>query len=636
MIIHIQDDILKIHALGLLDRLLADKTTKGHIIWATDAYTPLGFLYGRKEEITSGLITGPNPSEIKTRARKAMEQQSSRTRRRGEVFTPRWVCKMMCDHLDQVWSTGKKKNWKQYVDSRRLEITCGEAPYLVSRYDVGTGEMIPIPDRIGLLDRKLRVVNECVQTEEEWLKWAIRAFQGTYGYEFQGDNVLIARVNLLMTFEEYLWERWKRKPLLSEYRKIIRIIVWNIWQMDGLTGTVPYGAAEETYQQTDFFHLLDGATKCTGSYKQPPCRVYNWLDGGSVEFTSLTTGEKRAMKFDFIIGNPPYQDETAGENKGFAPPIYHKFLEGSYQIADVVELIHPARFLFHAGSTPKQWNRQMLEDPHFKVLYYEQDASKVFPNTEIKGGVVITYYDAHKEFGAIEVFTPYPELNQIMHKAAPREERESIISIIYTQICFDLKALYKEHNEYRSIIGSDGRDRRFRNNIFEKVALFSEQKQDKTDVAVLGVIKNKRQWRFFPVRFLDRSHENLAKWKVLVARANGMGMLGEALSTPVIAKPNEGYTQTFIGIGSFDNRTEAENALKYVKTKFARVMLGILKITQDNNRDTWRMVPLQNFTRASDLDWSKSIPEIDQQLYAKYGLDESEIRFVETHAKEME
>lgn len=128
----------------------------------------------------------------------------------------------------------------------------------------------------------------------------------------------------------------------------------------------------------------------------------------------------------------------------------------------------------------------------------------------------------------------------------------------------------------------------------------------------------------------------MAKWKVLVARANGMGMLGEALSTPVIAKPNEGYTQTFIGIGSFDNRTEAENALKYVKTKFARVMLGILKITQDNNRDTWRMVPLQDFTRASDLDWSKSIPEIDQQLYAKYGLDESEIRFIETHAKEME
>ncbi len=211
-----------------------------------------------------------------------------------------------------------------------------------------------------------------------------------------------------------------------------------------------------------------------------------------------------------------------------------------------------------------------------------------------------------------------------------------MVSIIYTQVCFDLKALYKEHDEYRSIIGSDGRDRRFRNNIFEKVALFSEQKQDKTDVAVLGVIKNKRQWRFFPVRFLDRSHENLAKWKVLVARANGMGMLGEALSTPVIAKPNEGYTQTFIGIGSFDNRTEAENALKYVKTKFARVMLGILKITQDNNRDTWRMVPLQDFTRASDLDWSKSIPEIDQQLYAKYGLDESEIRFIETHAKEME
>ena len=149
----------------------------------------------------------------------------------------------------------------------------------------------------------------------------------------------------------------------------------------------------------------------------------------------------------------------------------------------------------------------------------------------------------------------------------------------------------------------------------------------------MGVVKNKRQWCYFSVHFTDTSHENLAKWKVLVVRVNGVGAVGEVLSTPVVAKPNEGYTQTFIGIGAFDSRIEAENALKYVKTKFARTMLGILKITQDNNRDTWRMVPLQDFTPASDIDWQKTIPEIDHQLYAKYSLDEKEIQFIETHVK---
>lgn len=341
------------------------------------------------------------------------------------------------------------------------------------------------------------------------------------------------------------------------------------------------------------------------------------------------------MKFDFVIGNPPYQDETLGENKGYAPPIYHLFLDGAYKVADKVELIHPARFLFNAGSTPKAWNQKMLADPHLKVLYYEQDASKIFINTEIKGGVAITYYDSVRVFDPIEIFSPYTELNTIMHKAAPKEERDSLMSIIYVQNRFNLGELYRAYPEFRTIIGSNGKDKRFRNNIFEKVSLFTEQKQEESDISVLGVIKNKRQWRYFPIQFADTSHENLNKWKVLVVRVNGVGSVGEMLSTPVVAKPNEGYTQTFIGIGAFNSRIEAENTLKYVKTKFARVMLGILKITQDNNRDTWRMVPLQDFTSASDIDWTKSIPEIDQQLYKKYGLDAKEIEFIETHAKEM-
>ena len=154
--------------------------------------------------------------------------------------------------------------------------------------------------------------------------------------------------------------------------------------------------------------------------------------------------------------------------------------------------------------------------------------------------------------------------------------------------------------------------------------------------AVIGVISNKRCWRYISQKYIDTTHENLYKWKVLVVRVNGSGALGEVLSNPIIAAPNEGYTQTFIGIGGFNSKEEAENALKYVKSKFARTMLGTLKITQDNNRDTWKMIPLQDFSSSSDIDWSASISNIDRQLYKKYGLSEEEIYFIDSKVKEME
>ncbi len=651
MIIGIQDEILKIHFVGLLGSLLADKTTKSNILWATDAYQDQGVGYQRDKEITVELITGDKSGIIKNRARKALEQQSERTRRHGEVFTPLWVCEKMNNHIDEIWfgkpdvftKDGqpteqvlfpKRQKWQHYVDERRLEIACGEAPYLVSRYDVATGEVIPIENRIGILDRKLRVVGENTADEAEWLKWTVRAFQATYGYEFQGDNLLIARVNLLMTFEEYLRRRWKRKPTEKEYKTIVNIIAWNLWQMDGLSGTVPYCKAPEEYQQMTLFDWWESEEYQKKAEEQPRCRIYDWRGDRSLEYKEVNMGG-RNMRFRFCIGNPPYQDETLGYNKGFAPPIYHKFLESAYKVADIVELIHPARFLFNAGSTPKAWNEQMLNDPHFKVLYFEQNASKIFSNTEIKGGVVISYHDTKRDFGAIKVFSPYEEMNSIMRKAAPDTEKESLMDIIFIQNKFDLDTLYSEHPEYRKVIGSSGKDKRFRNNIFDKISEFTDEKKSEDDIRVLGVSKNKRQWKFIPARYVEKEHENLYCWKVLVARVNGSGVLGEPLSTPLIVAPNEGYTQTFIGIGAFETPECAENALKYIKSKFARTLLAILKITQDNNRDTWRMVPLQDFTPASDIDWSKSVAEIDQQLYAKYGLDDKEIEFIETHVKEM-
>ncbi|MCI9187891.1 MAG: restriction endonuclease [Oscillospiraceae bacterium] len=635
MILNIQDDILKLQSLGLLDKLLLDKTTGKRIMWATDAYAALGPRYGRNEEITPELITGPNASVIKTRARKELEQKSSRTRQHGEVSTPLWVCRKMCGYADEMWDS--KDRWQKYVDARVLEITCGEAPFLVSRYDVETGEVIPVPDRIGLLDRKLRTVNENAQTEEDWLKWAFRALHATYGYEFQGDNLLIARVNLLMTFEEYLWERWRRKPTFSEYGKLITVIVWNVWQMDGLHGIIPYSTAEEEFQQFNLFEFLDGMSEPDEENKQPRCRVYNWLGGGIVEYSALPTRGKRAMKFDFVIGNPPYQDETLGENKGYAPPIYHLFLDGAYEVADKVELIHPARFLFNAGSTPKSWNQKMLSDPHLKVLHYEQDASRIFANTEIKGGVAITYHDENEDYGAIGTFTPFDELNTIIHKIHYHPSFESLSVIVVTSYAYHFtEAMHKDHPEAASQL-SKGHAYDLKSNVFERIpqVFFDIQPQDgQKYIQILGRKGNDRVYKYIREDYINNVI-NLHKYKIYLPKANGAGALGEVLSPPVLAEPGTGSTETFLSIGAFETEEEAQATLKYIKTKFARIMLGVLKTTQDITPQKWEHVPLQNFAPASDIDWTKSIPEIDQQLYKKYGLDKTEIQFIETHVREM-
>ncbi len=340
------------------------------------------------------------------------------------------------------------------------------------------------------------------------------------------------------------------------------------------------------------------------------------------------------MKFDAIVGNPPYQIMATGDANG-SDPIYHLFIDAACKLGEKVSFIHPARFLFNAGKTPKDWNEKMLNDEHYKVVQYWANSGDVFPTVDIKGGVAVTYWDKNKTFEKIGTFTSYPELNGIKKKAAPTEEINSLMSIMYNQTNFDLDVLLKEHPDYIKGIGSEGKDRRLEKNIFDKIPLFTEEKSNEDDIKILGVIKNKRCYRFIPRKYLDISHENLMKYKVLVPRSNGSGAIGEVLSTPILGEPILGYTRTFLGIGAFDSKEEAENALKYVKTKFARTMLGILKITQDNPIETWRLVPLQDFTSNSDIDWSKSVSEIDKQLYKKYGLSPEEVEFIESKVREM-
>ncbi len=343
------------------------------------------------------------------------------------------------------------------------------------------------------------------------------------------------------------------------------------------------------------------------------------------------------MKFDFVIGNPPYQDETIGDNKGYAPPVYHKFLENAYKIGDVVEMIHPARFLFNAGSTPKQWNEQMLQDPHLKVLYYEQNSSKVFSNTDIKGGIVITYHDKVKNYGSIGTFAIYDELNSIFEKVKDYAGFSSFSNIVVTAYSYRfMDKMHKDHPEAIEQL-SNGHAYDMKSNVFERLPqiFYDEKPQDGAEyIQILGRENNERIYKYVRRDYIN-TVSNLNKYKIFLPKANGIGVLGEVLSAPILCEPMIGATETFLSIGAFEQKNEAEAALKYIKTKFARALLGVLKTTQDITPEKWKCVPLQDFTSSSDINWSVSIPDIDKQLYKKYNLSDEEINFIETKVKEM-
>ena len=338
------------------------------------------------------------------------------------------------------------------------------------------------------------------------------------------------------------------------------------------------------------------------------------------------------MKFDAVVGNPPYQEATEGTVND--KPIYHIFMDSAFNIADKVSFITPARFLFNAGATPTAWNEKILSDEHFKVIYYTSNSTDVFPNVDIKGGITITYRDAKTTFGKIGMYCPFAELNSVKKKVWSIET-ESLSKIILNrgQYRFSDK-VYKEHPEEMMKTS----DRRISTSAFERMPkLFTETKPgDKYEyIQMYGNFNNNRVYRWFRKDYLSPI-DNLYKYKVMFPKANGSGAIGEVLSTPLIGTPLIGYTETYISVGATDSLTEATAILKYIKSKFARALLGILKVTQDNTKKVWEYVPLQDFTEKSDIDWSKSIPEIDKQLYSKYGLSQDEIDFIETKVSAME
>ena len=343
------------------------------------------------------------------------------------------------------------------------------------------------------------------------------------------------------------------------------------------------------------------------------------------------------MKINAIVGNPPYQEEGISTRKA---PVYHLFYDISFRLSDIVTLITPARFLFKAGQTPTEWNEKMLSDSHLKVVDYFQKSTEVFPTVDIKGGVVMILRDMSQYFGQIGFFSPFPELRTIMHKVT------SDLNFSYGQFAniVSSQGIYKFTDEaiteYPRILDVQGKGTgtKITSNSLEnmpEIFLVNNPKDNGSEyIGIIGLNKGNRVQRWINRKFIQ-SIDTLYSYKVLIPEANGTGAIGEVLSTPMIGTPMIGHTDTFLSIGNFSNQSDATNCLKYIKTKFARTMLGTLKATQHNPKNTWANVPLQDFTPSSDMDWSKSIPEIDQQLYAKYHLSNEEIAFIEKMIKPM-
>ena len=647
MTVNIQDDILRLHSMGLLDRLLQDKATKGKILWATDAYSRFGDCYTPGNEIRPQRITGEHSDLIKTRARRAMEQRTARTRQHAEVFTPLWVVKKMNDVADEQWFgrktgfyqlteegkiafTNNQKHWKLYVDARRLEITCGEAPFLATRYDVETGEALPVEERIGLLDRKLRVVSENAADLAEWKTWALRAVQSIYGYELQGDNLLIARVNVLCSVEEHMMHRWKRKPEKAWLDRLCNVVCWNLWQMDGVTGCVPVPpqpteqqlclfAAEPSYEQESLF----GETKEANI----GCRLFDWRGDRSVSYQALREKGSELMKFDFIIGNPPYQDE-AKEGTIQAKPIYNLFVQESKKLADSIALITPSRW-FSGGMGLDSYRAEMLKCNQIKRMYEYANGKECFPMTSISGGVCIFYWD--KNYSG-----PCDFINVVRGIETKRKRYlDEYPVLIRDNHAVDIihkvqDGAFCSMSEIISAISPFGLSTKERGAPTQTNScdykLYSS--------AGVGYLANDK---------VMKGQEYVNQYKVMLSQT-GAEHAGEpskdgtfrVLSSSMrVLVPNEVCTHSYILIGPFKSPELALNAEKYIKTKFVRFLILQAVASIHISKSTFLFVPLQNFSTQSDIKWEAKIEEIDQQLYNRYGLNEDEICFIESKIKEM-
>ena len=633
---------------AVLDTLLKDRSTGKNIIWATDPPEELQTVMYEpvtdRSQITTQQLRLTHYEVVLPRMMKQIDTQQQRTRKKGEVFSPAWVCNKMNNALDadwfrglgaeesagqftvelpQGWQTvetpvqfpvckGRTPAWVQYVQSRRLEVTCGEAPFLASRYDAATGEMIPVPRRIGILDRKLRVVSENAATEDEWRKYATHAVQSTYGYEYQGDNLLLARVNLLLTYAEHLQARWQRKPTKDELQPIANIIAWNVWQMDGLHLSVPGGKPQPEAEQLDLFSMFGAAEP------QPPtvsCKVKNWRKGShgtTQNFETIREGST-SMKFDYVIGNPPYQISDGGAGVS-ATPIYNRFIEAIKTIhPGAICLIIPAKW-YSGGKGLDKFREEMLGDRHISTLVDYSNSLDVFPNVDVAGGVC---YFVWKE--AYNGKCKYTNYRNGKATTAYRDLNEFQTFIRYP-VASEIVKKVKEDGELTldKVVSSR-----------KPFGLATTAKPMKTGDITLRYNGGRGPYKSTEIRV---GTEMIDQWKIIISRltAEHAGQPAKdgkyrVLSTMELLKPGEICSETYLVAGAFDSKEEATNYMDYLKTQFVRFLILQIAMTQQLSKASFAFVPCQDFTRK----WT------DKQLFEKYDLSSEEVNYIQGMIKEM-
>lgn len=623
---------------AVLPLLLADKSTGRNIIWATDPPQALSDTVTDKSEMTPSQLHQLGFEAIQARAGKRADAQQQRTRRRGEVCTPAWVCNKMINALDADWfgredvfnteqpqgwqvregqvgfpaSKGKAPLWQQYIDSLRLEITCGEAPFLASRYDAATGQMIPVQQRIGILDRKLRVVSETVKEEKEWLYWAKRAVQATYGYEYQGDNLLLARTNLLLTFAEHLQARWQRSSTTQELKSTANIIAWNLWQMDGLKRSIPGGKLHPDTEQLDLFSMFGDAEESVPSVS---CKVKNWRKGGhgtTQNFETIQEGST-SMKFDYVIGNPPYQISDGGAGVS-ATPIYNRFIEAIKTThPGAICLIIPAKW-YSGGKGLDKFREEMLGDRHISTLVDYSNSLDVFPNVDVAGGVC---YFVWKE--AYNGKCKYTNYRNGKATTAYRDLNEFQTFIRYP-VASEIVKKVKEDGELTldKVVSSR-----------KPFGLATTAKPMKTGDITLRYNGGRGPYKSTEIRV---GTEMIDQWKIIISRltAEHAGQPAKdgkyrVLSTMELLKPGEICSETYLVAGAFDSKEEATNYMDYLKTQFVRFLILQIAMTQQLSKASFAFVPCQDFTRK----WT------DKQLFEKYDLSSEEVNYIQGMIKEM-
>lgn len=641
-------------ALAELDKnilliLLKDRSTGKNILWATDDYKDLGIGFATDDEITLPAITGAHGNLIKPRALKSKEEQGARTRNMAEVFTPLWICNKQNNLADNAWfgrenvfntengtdwqaTEGKiafpsekgADGWIAYIASKRLEITCGEAPYLASRYDTMTGEIVPLAKRIGLLDRKLRVINERIRNlkdreraKKRWLELATLAVRSTYGFEWAGDNILLARENLLFTVADYYAAKFGDALDMEMLEHFAEIISWNIWQMDGLKAVVPNSCHDykkerqavtpNLFAAKDFSARTlkrsvspcdvdeDERQKCQGCLKDNIelhngvyCRIKNWSTGKVLQFKDMLDGEgsegvmSKDFKFDVVIGNPPYQVSDGGNGKS-AKPVYHFFVNEIRELSpDLISMIIPSRW-FAGGKGLDDFRSSMLKDKRIETLVDYENFKDVFPGVDLAGGACFFLWK--KKFnGECTVVNATQTTNVKMQRYL--DEFDILVrSNKSLEILRKVMEWNKSGKNLSSVVSSR-----------KPFGLPTNYSPLNSGVPCWFIQRIGR--KFADCNDVDDSMGYLDKWKLLAPKAPIAGQTD--FTKPVgfyyegntkIAKPGECCTESFIILGAFNTEKEVLSYRSYIFTKLVRFLLLQTVVSQDVTKKNFVFVP---------------------------------------------